>query len=155
MAQSILYAGERSGARVFKVGRIGYDSGTADLGSHVYTGTYRTERIFPAGPGGLVKFRRVAIHLLASGSYTFTVKVWVDGARTVLGSGSTQTVSITGSPGTLNEVTEEIEIEAMGSSIQVEITVDSDDVTGVFLIEAIMGRGRVVRQSATRTGETT
>lgn len=153
MANSVLFAGERDGARVFRVGRVGFDTGTSDPGSNVYTGTYRSERMAPAGNGGLVNFRRVAIHLLASGSYTFSVKVWVDDERTELGSGSTQTVSISGSPGGLSEVTEEVEIEANGGHIQVEVTVDSDDVSGIFLIEKIEGRGRIIRRGSTRTGE--
>ena len=155
MADSALYVGERSGARIFKVGRVGFDTGTADLGSHVYTGTFRTERISPAGPGGLVNFRRIAIHLMATGTYTFSVKVWVDGVRTILGDETTQDVTITRAVGGLNEVTEEVEMEASGSHIQVEITVDSDDVTGLFLIESVSARGRVVRRSATRSAEAT
>lgn len=153
MAESNLYAGERNGPRIFKIGRVGFDQGSADLGSHVYTGTYRTERFAPAGVGALINFRRVAIHLLTSGNYTFTVKVWVDNGRTQLGDETTQEVVITGSGGALREVTEEIEIEAEGSHIQVEITVDSDDLTGLFLIEGIRARGRIVRRSSTRTGE--
>lgn len=153
MAESSLFVGERSGARIFRVGRIGFDSPGDDLGSHTYTGTFRTERIFPVGPGGLVNFRRVAIHILASGTYTFTVKVWVDGARTQLADGSTQTVTVTGGEGALNEITEEVEIEAEGSHIQVEVTVDSDATSGLFLIEGIDARGRVIRRSETRSGD--
>lgn len=155
MASSALYAGERSGARVFKVGRVGFDGGTQDLSADVYTGTFRTERIYPAGPGGLVNFRRVVINLLVTGDYEFTVKVWVDDTRTVLGSGATQTVTITGSSNGLSEITEEVEISAEGSHIQVELTVDSDDTSGIFLIEGIWGRGRVIRQTSSRSGEAT
>lgn len=153
MAQSSLFAGERSGARIFKIGRIGFDQGTADLGSNVYTGTFKSERVAPAGPGGLVNFRRVAVHLLSSGTYEITVKVWVDDVRTELGDGSEQTAVISGGLGALSEITEEVEIEAEGSHIQVEVTVDSDDVTGIFLIEGIAARGRVIRQGSARTGE--
>lgn len=153
MSQSSLFAGERAGARIFKLGRIGFDSGTQDLGSTVYTGTFKTERAAPAGPGGLVNFRRVAIHLLSSGTYTITVKVWVDDVRTTLADGTTQTVSISGGLGALAEITEEVEIEAEGSHIQVELTVDSDNTTGVFLIEGIAARGRVIRSGSTRSGE--
>jgi hypothetical protein len=111
MAESSLYAGERDGARVFQVGRLGFDQGTQDLSATVYTGTYRTERISPAGPNALVNYRRVAIHLLVSGSYTFTVKVWINDGRTQLGVGTEQEVTVTGTAGALQEVTEEIEIE--------------------------------------------
>ena len=155
MAESSLYTGERGGPRIFKIGRLGFDQGTSDLGSHVYTGTFRSERIAPAGVGSLINFRRVAIHILSSGTYEFTVKVWVDDKRTILGDGTTQTITINGGSGALGESTEEVEIEAEGSHIRVEITVDSDKITGLFLIENIQARGRVLRQSSTRTGDAT
>lgn len=152
MAESSLYAGERAGARVFRVGRIGFDQGSTDLGANVYTGVYRTERFAPAGVGALVNFRRIAIHLLSSGTYEFTVKVWVDNVRTQV-DGEDQLVTISGGVGALQEITEEIEIEAEGSHIQVEITLDSDDVDGIFLIEGIRARGRILRRSSGRVSE--
>ncbi len=108
----------------------------------------------PAGPGCLIMFRRIAIHLLTSGDYEFTVKVWVDNDRTELAAGTEQTFTVTGTGGALREVTKEVAIEAEGSHVQVEISVDSDDVTGLFLVESISARGRVIRKSASRTGET-
>lgn len=152
MAESSLYAGERDGGRVFQIGRLGFDQGSSDLTTTVYTGTIRSERIAPAGVGGLVNFRRISIHLLVSGSYTFTVKIWVDDGRTQLGTEATQEVTITGTAGGLKEITEDIKIEANGSHCQVEVTMDSDDITGLFLIEAIRARGRVLRGSSTRSG---
>ena len=146
MAESSLYAGERGGGRIFKIGRLGFDQGATDLGAHVYTGTYRSERIAPAGVGALINFRRVAIHLLSSGTYTFTVKIWVDDGRTQLGDATTQTVVISGGSGAISETTEEVEIEATGSHIRVEVTADSDDILGVFLVEGIRARGRVLRR---------
>lgn len=154
MAESSLYAGERDGARVFQIGRIGFEQGTADLGSHIYRGTYRTERFAPAGVGALINFRRVAIHLLVSGTYRVTVKIWVDNERTQLGTEATQVVVIEGSGGAVREITEEIGLEAEGSHIQVEISLDSDDIDGIFLIEGIRARGRLVRRTSSRTGET-
>jgi len=155
MAESSLYAGERDGARVFQIGRIGFDQGTSDLGTTVYTATLRSERVAPAGVGALVNFRRITIHLLSSGTYTFTVKVWVDDGRTLLGSDATQTIVVTGGGGSLSEHTEEVEIEAVGSHIQVEVTADSDDVNGIFLIEGIRARGRVIRGTSGRSGVAT
>ena len=97
MAQSSLYAGEKGGARIMKIGRIGFDEvvGGGDLGSHVFTGTLRSERV---------------------------------------------------------EVTEEIEIEGTGSHIQIEITADSNDLKGIFLIESIKAKGRVIRLASGRSG---
>lgn len=156
MAESNLYAGERAGPRIFRIGRIGFDQGTADLGSYVYTGTYRTERFAPAGVGALINFRRVAIHLLVSGDYIFTVRIWVDDERTSTSTDPEQVVIFTSADDAVlgeREVTREVELEAEGSHIQVEITVDSDDVDGIFLIEGIRARGRVIRRSSTRAGE--
>jgi hypothetical protein len=157
MPESTLYAGERNGSRIFRIGRVGYDQDTSDLpdtNAQVYTGTLRTERIAPAGVGSLINFRRVAIHLLVSGTYTFTVKVWISEEQTELGDDTAQTIVISETvAGGLREVTEICEIEGVGSHIQIELTVDSDDITGVFLIERIDSHGRVVRSSANRTGE--
>lgn len=153
MAHQALYGAERGGARVVQFGRVGLDAAGDDLGSHTYTGTLRTERVYPVGPGGLVNFRRVLVNILSDGTYTFTVKVWVDDSRTTLGDATTQTVSVTGGTGSLAEITEEISISAEGSHIQVEITVDSNNTTGVFLIESIVALGRAVRRGATRSGE--
>ena len=152
MAESSLYAGERDGGRIFQIGRLGFDQGPSDLGANVYTGIFRSERIAPAGVGALINFRRLAIHLMVSGSYTFTVKVWIDNGQTELGTGALQSVVVTGTAGGLSEVTEEIEIQGIGSHLQMEITMDSDDITGIFLIESIRARGRIIRESASRTG---
>ena len=61
MAQSSLYAGEKGGARIMKIGRIGFDEGSGDLGSHVFTGTLRSERVAPAGVGALINFRGIRV----------------------------------------------------------------------------------------------
>lgn len=151
MAESSLYGGERTGGKIFRIGRLGFDQGPSDFGTDVYTGVYRTERVQPAGPGALVNYRRIAIHLLASGTYTFTVKVWVDDGQTSSESGP-QTFTISGNGGNLREVTEEVVIEKEGSHVQVEISVDSNDITGLFLVESISARGRVLRESRTRSG---
>ncbi len=41
MAESSLYAGERGGGRIFRIGRLGFDQGQSDLATDVYTGVYR------------------------------------------------------------------------------------------------------------------
>jgi hypothetical protein len=154
MAKSNLLAGDSAGPRIYRIGRIGFDQGSHDIGTQVYTGVYRTERIAPAGVGALVNFRRVAVHVLASDTYKFTVKVWVDNVRTSANDAPVQTVAISNSVGSLSEVTEEIAIEAEGSHIQIEIIVDSYDITGIFLIEGIRGHGRIARRASSRDSET-
>lgn len=154
MANSVIFAGEKAGGRIFKFGRLGYTNPGDDLGANTYTSKIKTERVYPAGPGALINFRRVVIHFFGSGPYEFVVKVWVDGVQTTLGDGTAQEVTITGNINTTSEISEEIEIAATGSNIQMEIAMDSDTMIGVFLLEQITARGRVIRQSSTRTGVT-
>lgn len=153
MAESSLYSGDRFGPTIYRIGRLGFDQGKYDLGTQPYTGTFRTERVAPAGVGALVNFRRVSIHLMASGHYTMTVRIWVDDERSKLSSGVAQTVVISRSPGVLREITEEVSVEAVGSHIQVEVSVVSDHVDGVFLIESVLARGRVMLLSSGREAE--
>jgi hypothetical protein len=155
MADSSLYAGERLGNRIFKVGRVGFDAGPTDPDANVYVGTFKSERIFPAGPGGLINFRQVSIHVRASDEYVMTVKVFVDDVQTKAINGSPQKVIITNTVSGVSEVTEEIKISKSGSFIQVEITIDSDDIKGIFLIEGIWGHGRIIRKTSGRTGTAT
>lgn len=75
--------------------------------------------------------------------------------RTQLQDGTDQLVTINGGGGGLSETTEEVEISAEGSHIRIEITLNSDDLGGLFLIESIDARGRPIRKSSTRTGDAT
>ena len=90
---------------------------------------------------------------MAYNDYEFTVKVWIDDGRTTRADGTTQTVTVSKTGGSeLVEVTEEIEIEGTGSHIQIEITADSNDLKGIFLIESIKAKGRVIRLASGRSG---
>lgn len=155
MAGSSLYIGERSGARIFRLNRVGYDSAGADLGSHVYTATFRSERIAPAGLGALVLFRGVTINLYSSGTYSITVKVYVDDVQTKLGDNTAQTIVLASAVAREGKYSPEAAIEAVGRTIQVEVTVTSSAVTAPFMIESIIATGRVIRGAASRRGETT
>lgn len=154
-----VYAAENSGARVYRIGRVGLDSGTQDAGG-VFTSTLRTDKFSPAGENGLVLFRRVSVRIWHTGTYTFTMKIYVDGVQTQIYSGSTQidqTITIVraapiSSPA---EQVEEADISAVGTYVEVEIAIDSDDLTGVFLPESIELHGHVIRQTKSRTAETT
>lgn len=155
MSGRSIFIGERAGARVFKLGRLGYDAGGSDLSSQVFIGTFRTERIAPAGPAGLINFRRVEIHVnVPAASYEYTVKVYVDNVQTVLGTGVSETVVINRTAAVAGEYTDEVAVQAVGNHIQVEITVDSNDVTTPFMIESITAHGRVLRGTNSRAGET-
>lgn len=154
MAGSSIYLGERTGARIFRLNRVGYDTAGADLGSHVYTGTFTTERITPAGPGSLVLFRGVCVNLYSSGTYSITVKVYVDDVQTKLGDGTNQTIVLASAVAREGKYSPEAAIEAYGSTIRVEVTVLSSAVTAPFAIESITASGRVIRGSKSRSGET-
>jgi hypothetical protein len=137
-----LFIGERGGSRIYKVGRVGIDTGTADDGG-VYTGTLKTERFTPAGQDGLCYFRRVALRLWRTSAFALTMKVWVDERRTQVydttGHASDQTITITRGAPTFSpeETVVEASIWARGTSIQVQIEVASDSVTGIFLPEVL------------------
>lgn len=143
-----VFLGESVGSRVYAVGRVGIDSGTADLSgtgaySNPYTGILKTERISPAGEDGLCFFQRVALRIWRTGAFSLTMRVWVDDVQTQVwasdGSGSPQTIVISrGSPSSSpEEIVVEGAIRARGTYIQVEISVDSASVTGIFLPETL------------------
>lgn len=150
-----MYFGQRDASRVLRLNRVGYDAAGNDNGSHTYTGTLRTERFSPAGPAGLVNFRKVVVHLYSSGTFNVTLKVWVDDVRTRLGDGTTQTIVITGATAVEGEYALEAAIEAQGKHIRVELTADSNVNTAPFFIEAITAHGRAVRGVIGRASETT
>lgn len=143
--------------RFYKVGRVGFDSGNADAGG-AYTGTFRSEKISPAGEFGLCQFRKVSFRILRTGAFTMTVKAYVDGSQTQRYNSSSvkvdQTVVIaeaapTNSP---EEKIVEVEIDATGTYIEVEVSIVSSQVTGVFLPEEVDVHYRPIRASRQRAG---
>lgn len=154
-----VYAAENTGARIYRIGRVGFDSGLQDAGG-IYTATLRTDKFTPAGEDGLVQFRRVAIRIWHTGAYELVMRVYVDGVQTsyyVTNTVTAQQVTFTRSAPTSSpaEQVEEADIEKIGTSIEIELVLNSDDVTGIFLPETIEIHGRVIRQSKSRTAETT
>ena len=157
-----IYLGESGGSRIYKVGRTGLDTGTADTGG-AYTGTLKTEKISPAGEDGLCYFRRVAIRCWHTGGYTMTVTVYVDGAQTQVYSATTgvkETQSVTfvvaaptSSPA---ETISEIDLtEAHGTFIEVQVVAVSTNVTGVWLPESVEVHYLPLRQAKSRGGAET
>lgn len=143
---------EAAGARIYKFGRVGFDSGSADPGGN-YTATMRTEKISPAGELGLCHFRRIGFRIFRTGSFTITVKVYVDGAQTkIYDAGSNQvnqTIVITKSAPSISpeELEIEADINASGTYIEVELTVTSNNIAGLFLPEELNVQYRPVRQA--------
>ena len=145
-----IFAGSSAGPIIYRVGRAGYDTGAKDVdpsSGYVYTGILKTERISPLGEDGLCYFRRVVLRIWRTGAFTVTLKFWVDGKRTQVfasdGSKTDQEVTVTmAAPVMVDDQTSvetivEGSLMAQGTYIEVEISVDSDDITGVFLPETV------------------
>jgi len=146
-----IFAGESDASFLYKIGMVGVDagpydtSGVAGVTKNVFTGTLKTERFYPAGSDGLCFFRQLALRVWRTGTFSVAIKVWVDDKRTQVyatdGSASDQLIVGTGAEhatvGTVEETRIEAGLRARGTSIQVELTVDSDDVSRVFLPETL------------------
>lgn len=132
---------------LYRIGRTGFDSGLTDPGGVVYSGVLETERASPAGEHGYVHFRRVGLRLHRSGSFTIEMRVFVDEVQTKLGDGSDQVIIFTkeAPAGGLEETLLEADISAAGTFIEVELTIDSDQVDGVFLPEGLEVHIRPIR----------
>lgn len=146
---------EAVGARVYQFGRVGFDSGTADPGGN-FTATMRTEKISPAGDFGLCQFRRIGFRIFRTGSFTMTVKVYVDGVQTKVYDASSnkidQVIVISqAAPSTSPEKTlVEADIDARGTYIEVELTVTSNNIVGLYLPEELDVHFRPLQQSSVR-----
>jgi hypothetical protein len=172
MAGTLVLVGDTTSGKIYKIGKIGRDSGsdaTYDPDSTAFTGILKTERMSPAGENGLVRFRRVALRAFQSGPYTGTFTVWVDDIQTKTYDNSTsgvllgsplvdQTIEISGPPETdlgAGEVLLEADIDATGTFIQVQLELVSTDIQGYFLLESIEMNGQVIRQSRSLPAEMT
>lgn len=163
MANTLVYLGEIGSGKIFKIGKVGFDSGatvTFDPNSTPFTGTLKTERMSPAGEDALVRFRRVVLRALKTGAWTVKFTIWVDDKQTQVYD-NTQTdspkidqVITISSPsdddGTLKEVLIEADIDATGTFIQVQLEMDSDDITGIFFPESIETHVQVMRETVSR-----
>jgi len=163
MANTLVYLGEIGTGKIYKVGKVGFDSGavaTFDPNSTPFTGTLKTERMSPAGEDALVRFRRVVLRALKTGAWTVKFTVWVDDTQTqtydnTLADSPLQDQTITVSSaatddGTLKEVIIEADIDAVGTFIQVQLEIDSDDITGIFFPESIETHVQVIREAVSR-----
>jgi len=130
-----------------------------------YTGIIKSERITPfkeqgSGELGLAHFRRVGLRILHTGSFTITVTVWVDGVQTKYYDDSdsnpdnwawtAQTISFTEAAPTAAHPVEallEADINAKGTYIEVQISVVSTAVSGVFLPESIEVHARPIKRA--------
>ena len=133
-----VFAAESGGSRVFKIGRVGLDTGTTDTGGF-YTATLKTERISPMGENTLLMFRRVACRVWRTGGFTTTMTVYVDGVQTKIydttGALVPQSVIFVAPPPSVSPIESWIEssIQAPGTYIEVQLSVRSDQLTAIFL----------------------
>ena len=139
-----LYAAQANGGQVYKIGRVGYETGLGDHdGTVVYQGRLLSSAISPLGDSGYCKFRRVVVRIRHNSSFTITVKLYVDGTQTKVYDASSvaqdQTIVFTQAASTRSpaETVLQCDCSAAGTSIEVEILADSDDVAGTFLPEVI------------------
>ena len=141
-----IFIPELNGSRIYKVGRVGYETGIQDDGG-VYTGTLRSSKISPQGEAGWCKFRRVVLRIRHTSSFVMTVKAFVDGVQTTVydqtdmtgGTVEDQVVVFTqdGPPAPPAETILQMDISAKGTYIEIELTCDSDEVFGTFLPESV------------------
>jgi len=153
-----VFAAQKSGSRIYRIGRVGLDTGSSDTGG-AYTATLKTDKFSPAGEDGLALFRRVALRSLHTGQYTVTMKVFVDGVQTQVYSGGVlvnQTVVFVRAAPTISpaESVEEADIVGQGTHIEVELSVLSTDVTGSFLPETLEVHFHPLRPAKSRAAET-
>jgi len=165
MANTVLLVGSTTGGKVYKVGKVGYDSGsgpTYDPETTPFTGTMKTERMSPTGEAGLMRFRRVALRALKNGEYTATFIVWVDDVQTQIYDNTESTSPLTDQTIVIsnpdNDASEgeailQADIDATGTFIQVQIELESTDIKGFFLPESIEIHGQAIRQTISRDAE--
>ena len=158
MANTRLFLGSTDSANLFRIGQVGIDTGNQDSAADPYTIAISTERQYPAGRNSLVNWRRVAVRLLRTAPVDITIRVYVDEVQT-------QTFDTSGDPvdqeiefnltggGECEEVIE-ADIQANGTSIRIELDILSTDIDGLLLLEPFEAHGRPIRESLSRTAET-
>jgi len=133
-----VYAAENTGNRIYKIGRVGLDSGTQDTGGP-YTATLKTERISPMGENALLMFRRVSCRIWLTGGFTLTMTIYVNGAQTTIfdqyGNVQPQSIIFSQPPPAIAPIESWVEasIAAPGTYLEVQIVAQSNQVTGIFL----------------------
>ena len=154
MPQTAVYTGDANGPKVYRVGRIGFDSGNQDISANAYEAQMKTERFTPLGEGGLMHFRRVVIRILRNADWQMTVTVFVDEDQTQVYDDSVstspqtdQSVVISGTASGFGEENVEISIDDVGTSIQVQVDITSTDINGVLLFESMYVHGRPIKAS--------
>jgi hypothetical protein len=169
MANTTVLVGEANSPKIYKIGKVGYDSGNVgglseDPNGTQFKGTIKTERLSPAGEDGLCRFRRVVLRALKLGSWKVKFTVWVDDVQTKRFDNTVYTPDSATFP-TVDQIIEissntddtaegeaiiEADIDAHGTFIQVEVELASTDITGYFLPESIEVHLQAIRQSKSR-----
>lgn len=124
-----------AGAKIYRAGRIGFDTNFQDIGSVNYTCRLKSEPQTPEGEAAEVRYRGIGLRLLRQGAFKLTMKVFVDGNQTLLKDGSLQSIFFDlPSTGSREDVLEAA-IRADGTDVAVELLVTSNDITSFLLVE--------------------
>lgn len=145
-----IFIAAKNDHKLYRIGRVGYDSGDQDPGG-AYVATLKSERISPAGDHGYVHFRRIGLRVLHSGTFTITMRVYVDDVQTTIYNASSTAVAQeivftkTAPSSATAEALLEADISAKGTFVQVELEITSTNVSGVFLPEEVELHARAIR----------
>src|SRR6266699_67644 len=138
-----LFLSAYTGSHLYKMGRVGFDSGNVDSNSSVYTGVFRTEKIFPMNFDGVMLFRRILLRIFRTGAFQLALNVYIDGVQTISydANGNVQLQSVNFNlPAPVNSPDKtllEMAIAGRGTYIEVEGTVTSNTLSGIFLPEEL------------------
>jgi hypothetical protein len=131
-----------TGSHLYKMGRVGFDSGNQDAGGN-YTATFRTEKISPMNFDGVMLFRRILLRIYRTSPFVLTLTAYVDGTQTLTydANGNLQLQSVVfnlAAPTTSPDKTLiEMAVAARGTYIELEGTVVSNTINGIFLPEEV------------------
>mgnify|MGYP006286980985 CR=1 FL=1 len=165
MAGNRLVFGQKDGGQLYVQQDARSDSNVErdlDNANGVYTVGIITPQIQPAGPAGLVHFRRVTVRLwksLGINDVDFDIEVYVDGDMKIDPQSPRQFFASTDADKNVTipaaGVTEEnyeVSLDAVGTSIYVRILLDVDHSNvNDIRFESIDAHGRIIRESESRT----
>jgi len=157
MANTRLFLGAADTNILYRVGQVGIDTGNQDSGAATYVVSISTERQYPAGRNALINWRRVAVRLLRTAPVDITMRVYVDEIQTQVYDASSnlvnQTIVFNQTGGGECEEVVEADIQAVGTSIRIELDINSNDIDGILLLEPFEAHGRTIRPAKSRAAE--
>lgn len=160
MAGNRMVFGDKDGSNIFELeDSRNPNSVGRDLNTDTWTMSIHTQAQEPAGPGGLVHFRRVVVrvhHYLLTDA-TMQIQAFVDRDIKLSPQDPNQwfettdaDLNVTIESSDPAEKTFEIPMDAVGTSIYVRVLLDIDAGLGDIHFESIDAHGRVIRSSESR-----